>query len=101
MRRANRKDVVQSEIVKGLRERGIVVFDMPQPGDVLCYGLRHGTVLDPDDMIWMPMELKSDKRTRGYKPELTKAQITRAATGAVIPIVHSLAEALALFGRTE
>lgn len=96
MRRANRKDKNHADIVEGLRKRGIVVFDMPEPGDVLCYG-----PISYNPSIWMPMELKSDQRTRGYKPELTKAQAKRAETGAVIPIVHNLAEALALFGLKE
>lgn len=97
MRRANRKDANHQEIVKGLRERGIIVFDMPEPGDILCYGqIEHA-----QSYIWIPMEVKSSQPVRGYKPELTPAQQRRSNTGAVIPIVHSLAEGLALFGLKE
>ena len=70
-------------IVEGLRARGIIVFDMPEPGDILCYGQ-----LAPPDIwtrIWMTMEIKSDKKISGYKPELTKSQQRRADQGAAIP----------------
>ncbi len=87
MRYAARKDVVHAPIVEGLRMHGVVVFSMPEPGDVLCY--YHGT--------WTRLEFKSDKVTRGYKREKTAAQEKRA-TLAEIPIVHTLSEALDIFG---
>lgn len=114
MRRANRKDTIHAAIVQGLRQHGISVCDMPDPGDILCYG-QHAD----GRYLWVPMELKSDQRTRGYKPEATELQAERATikdrwyrgadgkkykdtTNAIkVPVVHSLAEGLALFGRSS
>lgn len=95
MRRAAKIDKAQPAIVEGLRKHGIVVEMMPQPGDILCYGnwFPHS-----DTRVWIPMEVKSSQAVRGYKPELTDAQKRRLERGMPIPIVHNLAEALALFG---
>lgn len=87
MRRANRKDMVHAPIVDGLRKHGIAVLDMPIPGDVLCYYQGR----------YLPIEFKSDKVTRSYTKEATTAQERRARV-MPIPIAHTLAEALALFG---
>ena len=100
MRRAARKDLVHAPIVAGLRLHGIRVEDMPQPGDILCYGMARDPGTTRFRLRWIPMELKSPKAIRNKKQELTPAQATRAKT-MPIPVVHSLAEALALFGLGE
>jgi len=87
MRRANRKDSVHKSIVEGLRAHGVAVADMPDPGDVLTY--FNGR--------FIPIEFKSDKRTRNYTKEATALQEKRAAV-MPIPIAHTLAEALSLHG---
>lgn len=87
MRRANRKDSVHKAIVEGLRAHGVAVADMPDPGDVLTF--YNGRFL--------PIEFKSDQRTRGYTKEATALQEKRAKV-MPIPIAHTLAEALALHG---
>ena len=92
-RYALRKDAVHKQIVEGLRANGIVVIEMPQPGDVLCY--------DACWRKWMPMEFKSPRATRGEsvggKHGLTKAQ-QKTQQSAPIPVVSDLASALKLFG---
>ena len=93
MRRANRKDLVHSYIVAGLRHRGIAAEDMPQPGDILTYGYHAVRKI----WIFVPMELKSPKDVRNKKAELTPAQ-ARRANRMPIPIVHTLPEALAHYG---
>jgi len=81
------KDANHDEIVNGLQARGVTVYAMPQPGDILCYN-PHCTYDVPP--LWMPMEIKTDTG----RP--TKAQ--KARKGQPIPIVHNLSEALALLG---
>lgn len=75
---------------------------MPQPGDVLCYGETGPLNFDGKIMqlhIWLPLEIKSREEMRRGKDKLTARQ--KARTGQPIPVVHDLAEALALYGRTE
>jgi hypothetical protein len=87
-----RKDLVHAPIVAGLRVRGILVEDMPEPGDVLCYGWHAGL----QQRVFIPIEFKSDAKSRGGSTaKLTKTQAARVMP---IPIVHDLPEALALFG---
>lgn len=104
MRRANRKDTVHSQIVEGLRARGVIVFDMPAPGDVLClrpesflingYGYHmHGVA-----GLWMPMEFKSDKKIRGKAENISNNKPKKPTP---IPTVHTLQEALQLLGMKE
>lgn len=83
------KDANHDEIVNGLQARGFDVYAMPQPGDILVYGL------DVDDRHhrWMPMEIK----TAGGRK--TKNQADR--TQQPIPTVRNLADALALYGILE
>jgi hypothetical protein len=89
MRRANRKDLVHKAIVEGLRAYGILVADMPSPGDVLCF--------NPRTKVFLPIEFKSDQTVRGGKPENISNNKIKTPT-LPIPIAHSLAEALALLG---
>ena len=99
----NRKDVVHKPIVEGLEQRGFVVYDMPDPGDILVYGWH---VIDKS-LQWMPMELKSSNVVRKKKAdgsdELSPRQkrIRDKKARAPIPIVHSLPEALLLYGAWE
>ena len=81
---------MHKSIVQGLRAHGVAVADMPDPGDVLCY--YNG--------VFLPIEFKSDKKTRGYKTEATPLQAQRAVT-MPIPLAHSLTEALAWLGIKE
>jgi hypothetical protein len=108
--RKNRKDAVHQEIVDGLRARGIVVYDMPSPGDVLtCVIGKHEYVqtygVEPmrPPCRWIPMEFKSPNsirhKAKGAEGELVSNNKPREPK--LIPIVHSLAEALALHGMTE
>lgn len=100
---ANRKDTVHKPIVIGLEARGFVVYEMPDPGDILVYGW------DADDnrYRWMPMELKSSNAVRKKKAdgsdELSPRQKRMRDKKALapIPIVHSLSQALSLFGVKE
>ena len=99
---ANRKDVVHKPIVDGLEQRGFVVYDMPDPGDILVYGWHR----DDKSYQWVPMELKSSNVVRKKKAdgsdELSPRQkrIRDKKARAPIPIVHSISEGLALFGIT-
>lgn len=52
------------------------------------------------DGLYKPIEFKSDKTTRNYTKEATAAQERRARV-MPIPIAHTLAEALDLFGIEE
>lgn len=79
------KDANHDDIVNGLQARGYTVYSMPMPGDVLCYS--------PFTERWMPAEIKTAK---GRK---TKNQAARDQQP--IPIVRSLADALALFGVSQ
>lgn len=127
-RRANRKDANHQDIVKGLRAHGLTVFDMPTPGDVLVHSepamMRAAYVIDSlrglpnrsplsqaDKEIlitairmlaswvgFVPMEFKSSKAIRGKAENISNNKV-KAPTP--IPVVHDLAEALALFGLTE
>lgn len=97
MRRANKKDLVHASIRDGLREHEIVVMDMPIPGDVLCYGYSDLHKI----YLWLPLELKTPKAMRqGVKAQLTASQQKRNLSAAPIPIVETLEQALALYGRT-
>ena len=97
---ANRKDVVHKPIVEGLEQRGFVVYDMPDPGDILCYGWH----AREKSFQWVPMELKSSNVVRKKKAdgsdELSPRQkrIRDKKSRAPIPVVHSLMEALDHFG---
>lgn len=91
----NSKDLTHKPIVAALRHAGVIVYDMPQPGDILCYfGGR-----------WLPIEIKTPLRQsatfKNGKPKknyyLTASQQKRE-TQAPIPIATSPREALALFG---
>jgi hypothetical protein len=123
----NRKDAVHGDFVDGLRAAGIVVEEMPQPGDVLCYhepdivALLSALDVDPHRLMqltlvdvcnivkqaqcFVPMEFKTKpdkgstfKNGRPRKStDLTPRQLARQKR-MPIPIVRSLAEALALFG---
>jgi hypothetical protein len=93
MRRAAKKDLVHAPIVEGLRMHDIEVEDMPQPGDVLCYGFH----ADFDRFMFVPMEFKTPRELLGTNPTLTKRQQARVMP---IPKVTTLSEALALFGRS-
>lgn len=98
MRRANKKDLAHAPIRDGLRERDISAIDMPDPGDLLCYGQHHQSGL----WLWFPIEVKSPKEMRqGVKAQLTNSQKKRNLSAAPIPIVETLEEALALYGRTR
>jgi hypothetical protein len=100
MRWAARQDVVHKPIVAALESHSITVYLMPDPGDVLTYGLHRTTQLH----IWLPMELKSGNDVRKKKAdgseELSPRQqrMREKRFRAPIPIVHSEAEALALYG---
>ena len=100
---ANRKDTVHKPIVAALESYNITVYDMPDPGDVLCYGFDRTS----NSYQWVPMELKSSNAIRKKKAdgsqELSPRQLRMAAKrcNAPIPIVHSIAEGLALFGITS
>lgn len=83
------KDANHDEIVNGLQARGIVVYEMPMPGDVLCY-YRGGHPIITE--TWLPIEFK----VKGGRA--TKAQSARKL--APIPVALSLVDALALFGLT-
>ena len=97
---ANRKDVVHKPIVEGLEARGFVVYDMPDPGDILVYGWN----ARDKSYQWTPMELKSSNGVRKKKAdgsdELSPRQkrIRDKKARAPIPIVHSIPEALILYG---
>lgn len=95
MRRAARVDVVQADIIEGLRSNGIACLPMPDPGDVLTYGFH----IRIKEYIYVPMEIKSPKRVRNKKDEMTPAQKRRALV-MPIPLVHSISEALSLYGQT-
>lgn len=103
-RRAARKDTTHNEISDGLREHGVIVIDTHRAGygapDALCYYAATDT--------WKPMEFKTQRYQKQYKtkrnPEggdglvqLKPAQ-EKLQKVAPIPIVRTLAEALALFG---
>ena len=98
---ANRKDSVHKSIVAALEARGVVVYEMPDPGDILCYGWH--VHLGPQ---WVPMELKSSNAVRRKKAdgsqELSPRQrrMREKHARAPIPVVHTPSEALALFGMT-
>lgn len=95
---AKRKDNGHDAIVKGLRKRGISVVPMPDPGDVLCYGLHAASLM----LIFMPIELKTKREDKaGGDHGLTDKQKATRAAGVPIPVAYSLAEALDLFGLKE
>lgn len=99
MRRANRKDTASKAIVEGLRLRGFTVYDMPQPGDILVYGYDSRASIS--GYAWLPLEIKTPKADRqGVKAPLTASQKKRNLSAAPIPIVETLEQALALYGRT-
>lgn len=117
MRRANKKDLVHRTIVDGLRQRGIVVYDMPEPGDVLCYQFDARVFYPhrPDPWMqfarWLPLEIKTpgiartrksqQKRSDGSRIRATRPDGSRYwldVPPAPIPVVETLEQALALFG---
>ena len=102
-RRAARKDTVHAPIVKALREHGVIVEDMPTPGDVLCYykwpAHTHTdcdrVIFIPTRELYMPMEFKSPQTIRRRKEQRTAQQ---KRTPMPIPIVETLEDALNLMG---
>ena len=102
-RRAARKDTVHAPIVAELRKRGVLVEDMPTPGDVLCYYKWpahdhidvNRVVFIPSRELYMPMEFKSPQTIRRRKEQRTAQQ---KRTQMPIPIVETLEDALRLMG---
>lgn len=95
---ARRKDNGHDAIVKGLTAKYISVVPMPDPGDILCFGLHAVRLI----RIFVPMEIKTKRADKaGGDHGLTKKQAATRAAGVPIPVVHSLAEALDLFGLKE
>lgn len=97
---ARRKDASHQVIAEALEAAGIVVLDTSRLGDgfpdVLCY--------DPQQQVWLPIELKTRRYVRHYKtfnPEnaFTPQQLARRAL-VPIPSAETPAQALALFGRS-
>lgn len=105
MRRANQKDKSHAGIVDGLRQHGVVVIDMPDPGDVLTY--------QPDRNVWIPLEFKTagqarekpsqEKRRLGFRLKATRADGSRYELDVPphpIPVVFTVDEALKVLGLT-
>lgn len=88
---AKRKDMTQQDITEGLEAEGKVVIDVsmvPNLGmDVIVY--------DPDYRRWVPLEIKSDSKTRkrASSDTMTRSQL-RVSALAPIPVAATLAEAL-------
>jgi hypothetical protein len=86
--------------VEALEANGITCYLMPDPGDVLCYGWDN----ESKSYQWLPMEVKSGndvrKKKADHSQELTPRQqrMREKRFKAPIPIVHTPAEALALYG---
>jgi len=104
-RRAARKDTNHAAIVNDLRTAGVIVEDMPIPGDVLCYFKRPVQVYKNADgltiqvvsakEVWMPFEIKSPNSVRHQKSQKTKQQEKSLMP---IPIIETADEALKLMG---
>ena len=101
MRRAVRKDLVHKPIVAALEARGFVVIDTSSLGG----GAPDVFVYNPPNKQWEPMEFKSGNDVRQKKAgpdgEAISNNRQKKSLGIDFPIVHSLSEALALFGLTE
>ena len=97
---ANRKDTAHKPIVTALESYNITVYDMPDPGDILCYGWNRAT----KQYEWHPAEIKSSNAVRKKKAdgsdELSPRQkrIRDKKCMAPIPVIHTVAEGLALYG---
>ncbi len=90
---ARRRDGIEAQIVKALREIGVTVISISCPGapDLLTHSRG----------IWLPIEVKHRRPRRSLSDRkgrsLTPSQCALYAQ-AKFPIVESVAEALALFG---
>ena len=84
-RRNPRRDAAEPAIVDALEAIGVTVHRLSHPGlpDLLCWHRREGIVL---------LEVKS------AHGKLTEAQRNTACSSLPFCIVHSAAEALAIFG---
>lgn len=93
---ARRKDTTHLPIADGLEGAGLVVFDVSGLGglgfDILVY--------HPTQRRWLPMEIKSGKAIH-HKSAATrlKPSQVRAIALAPIPVVETLAQALACFSE--
>ncbi len=78
-----KRDRNEGAIIEALEAIGVTVFRISGVGcpDLLCHARG----------VWLPMEVKAQGGS------LTTAQIAARAT-APYPVVHSVAEAIALFG---
>ena len=95
---ARRKDTVHKPIVADLEARGFIVIDTSGVGK----GAPDAFIYSPSLDLWKAVEFKSDNSVRhkkaGAEGEAISNNKPKKSLRVTVPIVHTLSEALALFG---